>query len=145
MASSFDFTDNSRAAQDLFAKAIAGNMEQMQEEYAADLSETLDEPPARTGRVYNINGKKHQASAPGQPPAVLSGDLKDSPTPTTIDSDKRHWEGAVVTDEEYAAILELGGVNGAGARIEPRPAWLKTIMENRKQYHDTATKGFENS
>lgn len=32
----------------------------------------------RTGRVYTIRGKKHQASAPGEPPAKLTGRLAKS-------------------------------------------------------------------
>lgn len=32
----------------------------------------------KTGRIYMIRGRRHQASAPGEPPANLSGDLARS-------------------------------------------------------------------
>lgn len=69
------------------------------------------EPP-KTGRVYRIRGRLHQASAPGQPPANLTGLLQRS-----IDFEQRGWDQMLFgARAEYAPYLELGT-----SRIDPRP------------------------
>lgn len=66
----------------------------------------------RTGRVYTIRGKKHQASAPGEAPARITGRLAKSVGYKVTGHDQ-----LVVGEEaEYAAFLESGT-----GRMKPRP------------------------
>lgn len=87
----------------------------------------------RHGRIYVIGkrGRLHQASAPGEPPAVLFGKLRQS-----ITHSRPEWEGDTVSVEVgtkivYAAILEWGGVAGGGSRILPRPYFAPTFLEQQ--------------
>jgi phage gpG-like protein len=86
---------------------------------------------ARTGRIYRIGrkGRVHQASAPGEAPASLTGKLRQSITHTDP-----QWVGdnvfvEVGTSLPYAAILEYGGVSWNGGRILPRPYMASTYLE----------------
>jgi phage gpG-like protein len=81
----------------------------------------------RTGRMYGT----HQASAPGEPPALLDGDLRKS-----ITHDGPTWSGDEISGEvgsslEKAALLEFGGMTGRGhlTRILPRPYMGATFLE----------------
>jgi HK97 gp10 family phage protein len=66
----------------------------------------------RTGRVYTIRGKKHQASAPGEAPARRTGRLAKS-----VGYKVTGFDELVVGEEApYASFLE----NGTG-RMKPRP------------------------
>ena len=69
----------------------------------------------KSGRFYNFKGKKHQASAPGQSPANMSGDLVKSRR-TEYPSDGN--VGRVIFDVPYARALEYGKLDG---KILPRP------------------------
>lgn len=94
---------------------------------------------ARTGRIYVVpqssarsttrggrakprkNPPRHQASAPGEPPAILFGTLRQS-----INHSAPKWEGWTVstevgTNQPQARRLEWGGVDKRGVRILPRP------------------------
>lgn len=89
----------------------------------------------RTGRFYVVpassargpkggrrkNPPRHQASAPGEPPATLFGTLRQS-----IHHSPPKWEGWAVstevgTNQPQARRLEWGGVDNRGVRILPRP------------------------
>lgn len=89
----------------------------------------------RSGRTRKVSktGALHVASAPGEPPAVLFGNLRNS-----VGHDGPHWDGDVVEGtvgpglgtkpsdpdhdpEAYARRLEFGGVDSRGVRILPRP------------------------
>lgn len=92
------------------------------------VQQTLTGP--RSGRVYVISktGRVHVASAPGEPPAVLYGRLRQS-----IAWTEPEWEGNTVTAEvgtnvEYARRLEFGGVDARGVRILPRPYFEPTVQ-----------------
>ncbi len=110
----------------------------------------------RTGRLYRIGktpiksakywhmvgGKKvykpmpqtgrfHQASAPGEPPAVWSGRLFRSVFEKVIpvfEKGKLAWRGFVGTNVEYAPHLEFGT-----KRMKPRPLWRRAVLECRQQ------------
>jgi hypothetical protein len=109
--------------------------------FASEIKVTLSGP--RTGRTYRVSrtGALHVASAPGEPPAVLSGNLRNSighSTPT--------WEGQTVSAEvgpglgqppagglpdpatTYARRLEWGGVDRRGIRMLPRPYMEPTAI-----------------
>lgn len=84
----------------------------------------------RSGRIYqNSRGRKHQASAPGEPPATMKGKLRQS-----IAMGDPVWDGWNVMVEvgssmPYAARLEWGGVDSRGVRILPRPYWEPTALQ----------------
>lgn len=107
----------------------------------------------RTGRIYAVpassargpkggrrkNPPRHQASAPGEPPATLFGQLRQS-----IHHSVPVWTGWTVstevgTNRPQARRLEWGGIDGRGIRILPRPymepstlraeARIETILE----------------
>jgi hypothetical protein len=107
----------------------------------------------RSGRLYRVIGGKtlapamigprvegkppagpiHQASAPGEAPAVLFGPLRNSIGRTeakvvdgyTVEAEVGVGLGVKAEDnaiaENYAARLEFGGVDSRGRRILPRP------------------------
>lgn len=88
----------------------------------------------RTGIVYIVSrsGPPHQASAPGEPPAVLFGALRQS-----ITHSPPRWEGWVVWTEIgsnviYAARMEWGGIDSRGIRILPRPYFAPTILREEQ-------------
>ena len=97
--------------------------------YEGRVKKKLGATPARTGRMYG----DHQASAPGEPPAPLSSDLRRSITHTPV-----IWEGDVAsaevgTDRPYGRILEFGGVTSHGVRILPRPYFSATWLEEEER------------
>ena len=80
----------------------------------------------KTGRIYLINGKKHQASAPGEAPANLSGSLRRS-----VKYVVRGYLEAEFGDKIfYGKYLEEGTTNKDGStRIAPRPHLVRTAKE----------------
>lgn len=115
--------------------------------FADALRETLT--GARNGRVYYITkGSRkgtlapHVASAPGEPPAVMFGDLRRSVVPTSPpDAEGRvKWSGRYAasvtvgvggTGAPYARRLEYGGTDSRGVRILPRPYVAPTLVRER--------------
>lgn len=108
---------------------------------ASEVKKTLT--GTRTGRTYRVSkrGRLHIASAPGEPPAVLFGNLRNS----VGHSKKPTWDGHAVSGEfgvglgakprggrqdpgtTYARILEYGGVANR-SRIAPRPYLEPTVI-----------------
>lgn len=76
----------------------------------------------RTGEFYKVSktGELHQASAPGESPAVLSGDLRGSISTAPGEQNAPFYY--VGSDKEYAPHLELGT-----KRMEPRPYFVKAV------------------
>lgn len=100
---------------------------------------------ARSGRVYKISktGRLHVASAPGEPPAVLYGRLRQSITWT-----EPVWDGNTVTAEvgtnvEYAARLEYGGIDRRGVRMLPRPYMEPTVLRMARTIAEILEEAFE--
>ena len=88
----------------------------------------------RTGRLYRVSrsGPLHVASAPGEPPAILFGELRRS-----INHSMPVWIGWVVqtevgTNKVQARRLEWGGVDSRGVRILPRPYFAPTILREEE-------------
>lgn len=82
----------------------------------------------KTGRFYRVSktGKLHQASAPGEAPAVETGNLSNTvaqgvsfPSPT---------EGLISINAEYAALLEFGTLRMA-ARPYVTPA-IRGVLDD---------------
>jgi hypothetical protein len=88
----------------------------------------------KTGRVYRIKGRKrrHRASAPGEPPANLFGNLQKSVNFEVRGSKEMIFGAGNDSDVKYARILELGG-NTKFATIQPRPYLIRAINEKEKQ------------
>lgn len=85
----------------------------------------------RSGRVYQLDGKTHQASAPGEPPANLSGRLATSITFTKMTNRPGSYATAG-SDLAYAETLEFGGFstfNGRDVYVEERPFLLPSFEE----------------
>ena len=82
----------------------------------------------KTGRIYIINGRRHQASAPGEAPANLSGRLMRS-----VDYVVRGFTQMEFGDRvPHGRFLELGT-----DRIDPRPHLSRTIQERQKEAINT--------
>lgn len=83
----------------------------------------------KTGRLYRVSktGPLHQASAPGEPPAILTGRLRQS----VVFELTERGDGieAVIGSsvKDYPAMLEFGT-----SRMEPRPAWIPALDLLRK-------------
>ncbi len=114
-----------------------------------------------TGKTWptDAKGKRystHVASAPGQPPAVMTGRLRSSITHNVTGrvgaelpdpgGGKDVVRGYVGTNVEYGAALEFGssmmhpfGNQKLVSRIEPRPWLYVTIAENANEVARTVT------
>lgn len=142
-----EFKSNLAAVERHFVERITAGMLAAQSEYVADMKKTLSQEPhgryyknAGTPYWYEVPGPGpgvHRASAPGEPPAVLTGHLRDSIQSGVVSVTKTHYKGAVSTQAKQAATLEFGGINKEGRMIEPRPAWLPTLLFNRGKYLKT--------
>jgi len=100
----------------------------------------------RSGRIYKVRKHggpevQHQASAPGEAPAVLFGPLRNSIGHTdpewsrkggnfSVRSEVGPGLGKLETDNEtaktYSRRLEFGGIDSRGVKIEPRPYMAPT-------------------
>lgn len=81
----------------------------------------LDTP--KTGRVYEIHGAKHQASAPGQPYADLTG-----ATLASVRVEKTADRARVILGGENALRLETGT-----PRMAPRPVMEPAYRNVREE------------
>ena len=128
---------------------IQENMENLTQRYETLLKEKLDTPPGRSGRIYphTIVGK-HQASAPGEPPAPMTRELLES-VQDVILGQGSNFKSAVYSPLSRALWLETGTgprYTQSGrytGRVEARPAWVLTLMENREELAGVATDGFQ--
>lgn len=76
-----------------------------------------------TGRIYKRGQVSHQASAPGEPPAVDTGALRSSIGHEVIGDVLR-----VGSALDYSAYLEFGT-----PKMEPRPSARESLAEVRDQ------------
>lgn len=91
----------------------------------------------KTGRIYVIKGSFHQASAPGEPPANLSGELaKHVGYIVSGHSEMEFGDKSQQGKAPYGMFLEFGTV-----KMKPRPHIRRTVQEQSK---DTYT-SLENS
>lgn len=108
-------------------------------EFSKDLIKTARKSiidPPKSGRVYlvRLRGRavRHQASAPGQPPANLSGALKDTITTRLHGVSQLRFEAGSAS-VPYAAPLELGNKKGT---LKPRPYLIAAIEKNDKNFEE---------
>lgn len=80
-----------------------------------------------TGRVYSVGGVDHQASAPGEMPAIDTGALASS-IQTEADG-PNVW--VVYTGMDYAQSLEFGSVTQG---ILPRPYFVPATERERPNF-----------
>lgn len=85
----------------------------------------------RHGRPYRVSktGRLHIASAPGEPPAVLYGRLRNSIAHTDPAWDRDTVESETGTNVRYARRLEHGGRDRRGVYIAPRPYFRPAIEQ----------------
>jgi len=84
--------------------------------------------PPKTGRVYTIGGRRHQASAPGEPPANQTGNLARS-----VDFKVSGWNRMEFGDRApYGKFLEDGT-----RKMEPRPHLLRTVADRSGDNYNT--------
>lgn len=79
---------------------------------------------SRSGRTYYVPGTRrtYTASAPGQPPATATAELRQS-IKVAVESDGKKVTGAVGTDKIQGLMTEFGTV-----RMAARP-WLRISFE----------------
>lgn len=96
----------------------------------------------RSGRTYRVPdtlGTTYVASAPGQPPASVTGKLRQNINASRVESDGREVSAKVGVDlavVPYARRLEFGGAHvqgGTVVRILPRPYLRPAFDENRAE------------
>lgn len=62
-----------------------------------------------TGRIYSRGGRKHQASAPGQAPALDTGNLRANTNASPeLKEDGSDLVGIIISNTEYSEALERG-------------------------------------
>ena len=81
---------------------------------------------AKSGRQYYVNGARHTASAPGQPPANVTGDLVRS-----IKVTKERNKSTINISKNYAIFLEFGT-----SKMRPRPFIIPAFMRTKKWFSD---------
>ncbi len=79
----------------------------------------------KSGRVYRRRGREHQASAPGEAPAIDVGALANSLQVSRTGPQ----EHTVYTNKAYAEVLEGGGVH-----LAPRPYLGPAAEETRPEF-----------
>lgn len=79
--------------------------------------------PPKSGRVYTIRGRKHQASAPGEAPANRTGKLMKSASYRV----RNHEEMEVGLTASYANYLETGT-----RKMKPRPYLTRAVEANHR-------------
>lgn len=72
----------------------------------------------KTGRIYIIGGRRHQASAPGESPANLTGQLRRSVNYVVRGSSQMEFGDEIL----YGKFLEQGT-----SKMLPRPHLIRTV------------------
>lgn len=92
--------------------------------------------PPKTGKLYFIAGKIHQASAPGESPADLSGDLAEG-VGSRVPSSTLLVIGYAASTP-YGKWMEKGTDDG---RIEPRPALRPAALSKEREVEQAIQRG----
>lgn len=116
----FRFEIDDRKVDRLTSRLLKRGLDGVQKEGVSLTKQELSKPGS--GELRS-NGTP--ASAPGEPPAVLSGELRDSTDGEVIRKGRR-FVARVSVNKEYAAPLELGTES-----IKRRP-FLSTVLSKYK-------------
>lgn len=118
------FTDKSEAAMREILLAAARIVGETALETEADIKTAMAEP--KSGRVDKRKGRTHQASAPGEAPAIDTGLLVNS-----INTETEELIAEIGTNVEYAPVLEI--------HLE-RPAWAQAGEKAKNTFQRNAEK-----
>lgn len=107
-----------KAIEDTAAKRMAEATQAVRTQVLETLS------GSRSGRTYYVPGTKkaYTASAPGEPPAQATAELRQS-VKVAVESEGKKVVGSVGTDKIQGLMTEFGTV-----KMAPRP-WLKISFE----------------
>lgn len=95
----------------------------------------IKEPP-KTGRLYSFGGRIHQASAPGEAPADLTGQLAES-----VGSEVTSPTQLVIGDDisaPHGEWMEFGTDDG---RIAPRPHLKPAALSKAREVGQSLNRG----
>ena len=116
-------------------RALRASLFEISKDLVRTARQSIINPP-KTGRIYNVRLRgrlvRHQSSAPGQPPANLSGKLKDTIKTRLHGVSELRFE-AGSPSVPYAAPLELGNKKGT---LAPRPYLIAAITKNDKNFQE---------
>lgn len=89
---------------------------------------------AKTGAIYRRGSKTHQASAPGEAPAIDTGGLSQNIAHEIKQVSLGQYKALIgvtrVIPIGRVLALELGTLDG---RIKKRPAWVPAVRQLRQQ------------
>jgi len=97
---------------------------------------------SRTGKIYTRNGRKHQASAEGEPPKTDTGRLVNSLAFRMLGK-LTAVAGAIAGNSivaEYAAALEFGT-----RKMAARPFLVKAVEKITPRFRDRVQKAVEDA
>ncbi len=121
----------------LFGRIFQGRTEKLLQKAAERgreiAQESIRNSPTGSGRVYFSPRTKRlqEASFPGNPPRIDSGDLHDKIRDRKVDSSKYVIESLA----KQSAALEFGqGTNLRGQPLEARPYMLPMAVQLKKEY-----------
>ena len=122
------FTSNFLAVQAVLESRINRNVERACQHLTNQVKKTLT--GQRSGRLYRVagtvTGQRYQASAPGEPPAVRTGRLRNDIKYVVFHTGGFNVRGLVGSTLAYAAPLEMGT-----SRIRRRP-FLRVTFEQQR-------------
>lgn len=116
----FRFEIDDRKVNRLTSRALKRGLDGVQKEGVSLVKQELSKPGSG-----DLRSNGTPASAPGEPPAVLSGELRDSTDGEVIRKGLR-FVARVSVNKEYALPLELGT-----EKMKPRP-FLSTVLSKYK-------------
>lgn len=89
---------------------------------------------SRTGRTYKVPGtnRTYTASAPGEPPAQATGELRQN-VKTEVESENKTLYGYVGTDKKQGLFTEFGTIN-MKARPWLLPSFEKVLPQIKKLF-----------
>lgn len=111
---------------DRVLKKIKGELILHANELRSEIVETLS--TAGTGRIYRRGNVEHQASAPNNPPAVDTGNLRQSIAIDTSEINSLKVGVGVTRAAPYAVFLEFGT-----ASMSPRRFMLPSVLQYRSK------------
>lgn len=117
-------SDISAAVARAIESGVRSSVLEIAREIAAEAQESIRSRP-KSGRTYRRGGRSYTASAPGEPPANVTGALADSITA------RADGDGAIVSATgEIAHTMEFGT---AGGKIAPRPFLVPAAEAKRAE------------